>query len=235
MIIRHGNEYTFIENTGARTGMDDETTSVMLVDDHPIIRHSMTNLLEMEPDLKVCCQAEGAAPAVKAFNECHPDLAIIDLNLKEGSGLELIKTIHSMDPNVRILVLSHYDEDLYAERSLSAGAQGFVNKQEAPGEIIKAIRTVMAGGIYVSDAIKDRMFERGTEASSNGGIETLSDREMEVFEMIGQGVSTKGISDSLYISVKTVETHRDHIRTKLGLKSGRDVAVFAIRWAVENS
>lgn len=215
--------------------MDIQKIRVMLVDDHPMIRQGLTNLLEMESDLEVCCEAEGAASAISAFSNFHPDLLIIDLSLKEGSGLELIKAIRSMDPGVKMLVLSHFDEELYAERVLAAGAGGYVNKQEASSEIVGAIRKVMGGNTYISARMEERMLERGHAASSERGLQTLSDREMEVFELIGQGIGTKEIADRLYISTKTVETHRDHIRIKLGLKSGRNVTVFAVHWSVNNS
>ena len=215
--------------------MNDGKTRVMLVDDHPMVRQGLATLLEMEHDLEICCEAEGAAEAVNALSKSNPDLAIVDLSLKEGSGLELIKAIRARNPEIVILVLSHYDEALFAERVLAAGARGYVNKQEAPKEIVGAIRKVLAGGAYLSKQTEERLIQKGPSASSRNGVEALSDREMDVFELIGEGLGTKEIADKLCISGKTVETHRDHIRTKLGLNSGREVALHAVRWSVENS
>lgn len=215
--------------------MLNQKSRVMLVDDHPMMRQGLANLLGAEFDMEVCCEAEGAAQALSEFNESKPDLVIVDLGLKEGSGLELIKTLRKNQRGFKILVLSHYDDILYAERALSAGAQGYLNKQEPPSEVLAAIRKVLSGETYLSQTMEDRLAVREPGSRTGNGVESLTDREMQVFELIGQGLSNKEIAEKLYISIKTVETHRDHIRAKFSLDSGRELNRRAVQWAVENS
>jgi DNA-binding NarL/FixJ family response regulator len=205
---------------------------VMLVDDHPVMREGLAQLINHEPDLTICGEYEDAAHAFAAISVLNPDLAIVDLSLKSSSGLELVKNSRASHPNLRILVLSMYDETLYAERALRAGAAGYIMKQEAVEKILGAIRQVLGGGVYLSEKMGSRLMRQwvGGKASETGSsMERLSDRELEVFGLIGQGKSTRQIAGHLRLSVKTIETHRAHIKEKLNLKDANELVHAAIR------
>ena len=212
---------------------------VMIVDDHPVVRQGLRLLLEREPDLAVVAEAEGVTEAFTRFKEVRPDLVIIDLSLKDGSGIELIKEIHASDPDTHMLVSSMHDESLFAERVLRAGAKGFISKQEATASIVEAARQVLGGRVYLSPSMSDQMLHRlvsnDDDAVDKSPIESLSDRELEVFEMIGQGLTTRQIAAKLDLSPKTVETYRENIKSKLSLANGTALTRHAVQWLLENT
>lgn len=209
---------------------------ILLVDDHPIVRRGLRELVAQEPDLEVCGEAEDAAEALRQLEATRPDVVIVDLTLKAGHGLELIQQIHARDARIKILVSSMHDESLFAERTLRAGALGYINKQESPDKIIDAIRRVLCGEIYLSSRMASRLLHRIAvgEPLEKHPIEKLTDRELEVFEMIGQGLSTKQIARKLGLSHKTIETHREKIKTKLNLKNSAELSRHATQWVLEN-
>jgi DNA-binding NarL/FixJ family response regulator len=205
---------------------------VMLVDDHPVMREGLAQLINHEPDLSICAQYEDAAHAFSAIPTMRPDLAIIDLSLKGSSGLELVKNSRASYPKLLILVLSMYDESLYAERVLRAGAAGYIMKQEASEKVLGAIRQVLDGGIYLSEKMGSRLMHQligGKAREAGSSLERLSDRELEVFGLIGQGKGTREIAQQLHLSVKTIESHRAHIKEKLNLKDANELVHTAIR------
>ena len=205
---------------------------IMLVDDHPVMREGLAQLINHEPDLSICGQYEDAAKAFAAIPTLSPDLAVIDLSLKGSSGLELVKNSRTSYPKVRILVLSMHDEFLYAERVLRAGAAGYIMKQEATEKILCAIRQVLGGGIYLSEKMGSKLMHQliGGKAKEGGSsLERLSDRELEVFGLIGRGKGTRQIAEHLHLSVKTIESHRAHIKEKLNLNDANELVHTAIR------
>ncbi len=209
---------------------------ILIVDDHPVVRSGLRMLIDDEPDLFVCGEAGDADEAIRALDAKHPDLVIVDLSLKGSSGLELIKRIKSRNSDSKMLVSSMFDESLYAERVLNAGALGYVSKQEAMEKVIEAIRCVLSGRVYLSAAMSDRMLHRivrDHQAPQRSSVESLSDRELQVFEMIGRGRTTAEIAAQLHLSVKTVETHREKIKAKLALKTAAELYQHAVRWVLE--
>ena len=208
-------------------------TRILIVDDHPLVRSGFAQLIGDCPDLEVCGEAGNMAEALQQIDRQKPDLAIIDLSLAGGSGLDLIERISRRDSSILMLVASMHDETLYAERVLAAGARGYVNKQEAQDDIIRAIRRVLGGKIYLSERMTERLVsgEAGND-NEKRDIDSLSNRELQVFELIGQGVSTANIAAQLHLSVKTIETHQAHIKKKLGLESAHQLNQRAIRWVM---
>ncbi len=206
---------------------------VLIVDDHPIMRQGLAQLVNNEPDMTVCGEAENAPQALDLIDKTKPDLALIDITLPGKNGLELIKDIQAMFPGLAILVISMHDESLYAERVLRAGGRGYIMKQEGGKMLLQAIRQVLEGKIYVSEKISAKILEifsgRRSE-TSNSPMERLTDREFEVFQMIGQGLATREIADHLHLSVKTVEVHRANIKEKLTLKNAPELIRYAVRW-----
>jgi len=210
-----------------------ETRTVLIVDDHPIVRQGLAQLIEQERDLHVCGQAEDAHEAMQAIRTLKPDMVIVDISLKDTSGMELIKDLKVRHADLPILTLSMHDESMYAERSLRAGARGYIMKQEATEKVITAIRRVLAGEVYVSDTVATRMVSRlaaGAGAASASPLESLSDRELEVFRLIGEGNGTRQVAEKLHLSVKTIETYRAHIKEKLGFKDANELFRAAIEW-----
>lgn len=206
---------------------------ILLVDDHPIMRHGLAQLICMEPGLEICGEAGSAADGLVAVGGLKPDLAVVDLTLPDKNGLELIKDIQAMYPSTQTIVLSMHDESLYAERALRAGARGYLMKETAAENLINAIQRVLSGAIYVSDAMASRMLEQVTGQrgkSGSTGVDQLTDRELEVLEMIGKGTPTKLIADKLKISTRTVEAHRSHIKEKLGITDGPALVRYAVQW-----
>ena len=206
---------------------------ILIVDDHPLMRKGLALTLEAEPDLVVCAQAESAEDALGTFEEIDPDMAIIDISLPGMSGLELIKHLHMLKPELGILVVSRHEETLYAERAIRAGARGYVMKLEAGKVIVKAVRRVLDGGIYVSDEINERLLmgiasRQGQMAQSP--LEVLSDRELEVFELTGRGLGTREIAERLHLSIKTVESYRARIKNKLNLSNAAELMQHAVQW-----
>jgi len=209
---------------------------VYLVDDHPIVRQGLIKLIEQESDLEVCGEAGSVSVALEEIRKLDPDVILVDISLEESNGLELIKLIDDLGLQIPMLVLSMHDESLYAEHALRAGASGYVMKQAAANTLIQAIEKVMEGEIYVSKTMSSQMlkmaFRSGSEETRTGA-ELLSLRELEVFELIGRGNSTREIADQLNLSVKTIETYRAHIKEKLHLRSGTELMQRAVHW-VEN-
>jgi DNA-binding NarL/FixJ family response regulator len=207
-------------------------TRILVVDDHPIVRLGVRQMLAAERDLEVCAEAESAEAARELAVSARPDLAIVDLSLAQGTGLELIRNLHESVRHLPVLVLSMHDETLFAERVLRAGARGYIMKQEAITGLVAAIRQILSGRIYVSEGIAQAVLERlgHQQAASDNPLAKLTDRELEVFDLIGRGVSTSAIAGQLGVSVKTIETYRSNIKTKLNLKDATDLVRFAAAW-----
>jgi len=207
-------------------------SNILIVDDHPIVRRGIAQLIEDERDLRICGEADSPEAALELLATCQPDLAIVDLTLARANGLALIKDLQSRDAKLPVLVLSMHDEALYAERVLRAGAAGYIMKQEATEHIVDAIRQVLAGRVYVSERMTARMLHRmigDKNEPTASPLDTLTTREMEVLQLLGQGLSTREIAAQLFVSVKTIETHLDHLKTKLGVDSGRQLVHYATR------
>jgi len=207
---------------------------VLLVDDHPIVRHGLCQLLRQEEDMAVAGEAGSASEALELVQKDMPDIALVDISLEDVNGIELIKTLLHRHPDLPVLVLSMHDENVYAERALRAGAKGYVMKQEASDTVVTAIRAVLSGEMYVSREIASRMLEEfvgglGGEGC-RFGVDRLSDRELEVFEWLGMGLSTSDIAAKLGLSVKTIETYRAHIKEKLKLKNATELVHHAVHW-----
>ncbi len=204
---------------------------ILVVDDHPIVRLGIRQMIAVEPRLTICGEADSANAALELARS-KPDLAVVDLSLEDGSGLELIRSLREAAPEMRVLVLSMHDEALFAERALRAGARGYVMKQEAIDSLVYAIKEVLAGRLFVSKRMSQQLLERlGHDATVVAGrLGNLTDRELEVFELIGRGLSTAAIAERLGVSVKTIETYRSNIRTKLDLKDATDLIRFAATW-----
>ena len=206
---------------------------IFIVDDHPMMREGLRLIISNEPDLEVCGEAEDAPAALQAMEKLLPDLALVDITLRSGNGLELIKDLHCLAPGVPVLIISMHDESLYAERVLRAGGRGYIMKQEGGRRMMEAIRAVLSGRVYVSEKMSARILEvfSGRRASGSGSpVESLSDRELEVFELFGGGRSTREIAELLRLSVKTVEVHRIHIKAKLGVRTAAELIREAVRW-----
>lgn len=206
----------------------------MIVDDHPIFCLGMTELINREKDLVVCGSEESAPKALKAIARRSPDLVIVDISLKESDGIELVKEISHRFPELPVLVLSMYDEALYAERALLAGARGYIMKQEATAQVVQALRKVLKGEIYASASIREKALQRLVtqhHPRQKSPIDVLTDRELEVFRLIGEGLSTSEIADRLHLSIKTIGTYRENIKTKLGLKHFTQLVKMAVFWS----
>lgn len=206
---------------------------VFVVDDHPIVRQGLVRMINGEGDLEVCGEGEDVYQSLAAIRAARPELVLLDVSLKDGDGLELLKEIKSFNPQLLVLIVSMHDEALYAERALRAGANGYIMKHSAPEEMLKAVRNVLSGAVHLSAAMGSTLLNRmvGSKKSSLLPMDRLTDRELEVFRMIGAGLSVKEIADKLIISAKTVEAHREHIKEKLNLKSSAEL----LRFAIQNS
>ena len=212
--------------------------TVLLVDDHPIVRQGLKQLLEAEDDMIVCGEAETASEALRVAGETTPELALVDLSLKDGSGLELIKDLKIRHPQIGVLVLSMHDETVYAERALRAGALGYIMKEKAPSRVIHALRTIHKGEVYLSETMAATVLKRvagGASTTSDQLVSALSDRELEVFDLIGQGLPTRDIAERLHLSAKTIETYRENIKKKLCLKNSSELLQQAIQWRQSES
>jgi len=207
---------------------------VMLVDDHPIVRHGMAMLINEEDDLMVCGESSSASETLAQIDYCQPEIAVIDVSLQGASGIDLTKSIKEQRPDLPILILSMHEENLYAERALRAGARGFVMKQEPAETVLHAIRTVLKGDVYLSERLSSKVLRALVDGPGDEperfGVDRLSDRELEVFELIGRGYSTRRIADALHLSVKTIETHRAHIKQKLKLSNATELVHRAFHW-----
>lgn len=211
---------------------------ILIVDDHPAVRDALAIHVAGENDLQVCGEAADPAEALRLVETARPDIAVIDVALKSGSGIDLIKRLRKSHENLLMIVWSMYSEELYAERALRAGARGYINKQLATRNIVQAIRDVLAGKVYLSPAMNAKLLEHhvgpARRESSLAPAEVLSDRQLDVFRLIGQGVKTSDIAARLHLSVHTVETYRERIRQKLHLKDGAELSRHAAQWEIEN-
>jgi DNA-binding NarL/FixJ family response regulator len=217
--------------------MDNAKTSVFLVDDHPLVREWLTQLIHQQPDLVVCGEAEDAPRALRMIGEIRPDVAIVDISLGQGSGIELIKNIKRVVPSVAVIVLSMHDERLYAERALRAGARGYIMKRETAKKVVVAIRQVLAGKLYMSETLAAAFAETfldGRLPTDGSPVEQLSDRELEVFQLLGRGYETRKVAESLHVSMKTVQAHCAHIKEKLRLSNAAELLREAVRWHEAN-
>ena len=208
---------------------------VLVVDDHPIVRQGLALLINREPDLTVCGEAEDARMAMQSITTTKPDILVVDISLNGPDGLDLLKDIRTRYPDLPVLILSMHDESIYAERALRAGAQGYIMKQEATEKVLVALRRILSNEIYVSERISNRMLQRYIGSPTEGrpsSIADLTDRELEVFRLIGEGHSTRQIAEQLHISVKTVESYQAHIKEKLSLRSARELVQHAIQWSI---
>lgn len=206
---------------------------ILLVDDHPVMRFGLAQLVGLEKDMEVVGEAGTAREAVAGVIRCHPDLVVVDISLPDKNGIELIKDLRALDERVQLLVVSMHDEDVYAERVLRAGARGYIMKEEAAERLVEAIRAVLAGSVFVSEKMSRRIVEL---FSGRGGgdaldpIERLTDRELEVFELLGIGLGSKEIATRIQCSPRTVDAHRAHIRRKLGFRDSKELMLNAVRW-----
>lgn len=206
---------------------------IVLIDDHPILLHGLSRLIDQEDDLVVCGAASSGREGMAQIDSLQPDLVVLDISLPEINGLQVIKSLRARKPELRILVLSMHDEALYAERALRAGARGYVMKQEAPDMILTAIRRVVKGDIWVSGAIASkllRMFAGGRDKLKRTPFQRLSDRELEVLRLLGHGQTTRHIAGRLHLSIKTIHSYREHLKSKLGLCNASELVQFAVRW-----
>jgi DNA-binding NarL/FixJ family response regulator len=210
-------------------------SKVFVVDDHPIVRQGLAVLINREQDLVVCGEAEDAQSAMQSFMSVRPDILVVDISLNGPDGLDLLKDVRMRHPDLPVLILSMHDESIYAERALRAGAQGYIMKQEATEKVLVALRRILSNEIYVSERIANRMLQRyiGNSTSERpSSVADLTDRELEVFRLIGEGHSTRQIAEELHISVKTVESYQAHIKEKLSLRSARELVQHAIQWSI---
>lgn len=213
-----------------------EKRRVLIVDDHPVFRHGISALINAEADLEVCGEASSSPSALEAMRQLKPDVALLDISLPGTNGIELIKLMKAEQPKLPLLVLSMHDESLYALRALRAGALGYVMKAEALTHVLTAIRKVLVGEIFVSPRLSERLIFQAiqsTDAGSGSPVDKLSDRELEVLELLGRGFGTKEVAAELHLSVKTIETHRAHIKEKLGFRDAGEMVRFAIDWVAQ--
>jgi DNA-binding NarL/FixJ family response regulator len=206
---------------------------ILVVDDHPIVRQGLALLINREPDLAVCGEAEEAMGAMQVLASARPDVLIVDISLTGPDGLDLLKNIRITHPTLPVLILSMHEESIYAERALRAGANGYIMKQEATEKVLVAVRRILSGEIYVSDRVANKMLKHyitGSGTLRNSSIADLSDRELEVFRLIGDGHGTRQIAEELHLSIKTVESYQAHIKEKLSLRSARELMQHAIQW-----
>jgi DNA-binding NarL/FixJ family response regulator len=218
--------------------MNNPKSRILIVDDHPAVREALALRIGRQEDLEVCGEAADAIEAMRVAEATHPDVAVVDITLKDSSGIELLKRIRAHLPSVRVLIWSMHNQWLYAERALRAGAYGYVNKDQATDTIVDAIRSVLAGKVYLTDSVAQRILHRAIGAnagpSQHARIATLTNRELEVLRLVGQGIKTAEIAARMRLSVKTIETYRDRIRRKLELDNGTELTHYATLWVLEN-
>jgi DNA-binding NarL/FixJ family response regulator len=220
-----------------RTILPQNGARIFLIDDYPIIRYSLRQLLTEEKGFDVVGEAAGAADALSGIRATHPQLVVTDVSMSEGDGMNLIKEIHTMWPNIKILIVSRHNDPTHAERALRAGANGYVTKEQATERIEEAVRSLLRDQIYLSPDLSDSLMQRALQ-SRNGlqsnPIDLLSDRELQVFELLGEGLSTRETSERLSLSIKTIETYRDNIKRKFSLRTGTELTHRAITWKMEH-
>ncbi len=218
--------------------VQDGPSRVLLVDDHAVVRHGLALLINNERDLTVCGEASDAGSALKTAEKLQPDLVVVDIALGDTDGIELIKQMHARWPTTRVLALSMHSENLYAERALQAGANGYLMKEEAPQEFLRALRQILSGEVFVSRQLEKRWLQRMRSGSHNldrTPVETLSDRELAVLQLIGDGHPSREIAESLHLSIKTVQSHQEHIKQKLELANATELVRFATLWVHRES
>jgi DNA-binding NarL/FixJ family response regulator len=209
--------------------------NVLIVDDHPLLRQGLALLINQQEDMQVCGEAEEAQTVMQAIAKRRPDIMILDISLNGPDGLELLKQIRTLDPDLPVLILSMHDEAIYAERALRARANGYIMKQEAAEKVLVAVRRILNGELYLSDRMSNKLLQQyigGAPSILQSRISSLSDRELEVFRLIGEGRATREIAEELHLSVKTVETYQAHIKEKLVLRSARELIQHAIQWKI---
>lgn len=211
-------------------------SKILIVDDHPSVREGLALRISLHPDLEVCGEADSENEAYELVKDLRPDLVLVDISLRSGHGLDLIKRIKSLDAEVRMLVISGFQESLYAERAVRAGALGYLNKQESNEKMIEAIRTVLSGEYFLSSEMKRRLISQAVKASgaTKSPIEQLTDRELQVFRMIGEGLSSSTIANRLFLSIHTIDSHRENIKRKLSINSAAELSRAAVQWLLEN-
>jgi DNA-binding NarL/FixJ family response regulator len=226
-----------MESSTAKTALPakgkKDATRVVIVDDHPLLRKGVGQLIDQEKDLMVVGEAEDANKAITIIENANPDVALIDITLQGTSGIELLKNLKARFPKLKMLVLSMHDESVYAHRALRAGASGYIMKQEGPEKVLTALRKVLRGEVYLSERLGNRMLHtlvNGHTPLPSSPVEELSDRELEVFNLIGQGHGTRPIAEKLHLSIKTIESHRAHIKEKLNLQNATELVHHAIQW-----
>jgi len=221
-----------------KSQLGSQPAKILIVDDHPLLRRGLAEIIATKPGLTPCGEAAGAAEAFTEIEKSSPDLVLIDLSLEEGSGLALIKEIKARFSNVKMLVYSMHDETLFAERALHAGASGYVRKQEKTETVLEAIQHVLQGNVYLSDTMTRRMLNKHVGAEyepSDDKISQLSDRELQVFEMIGEGLGTRQVAEKLHLSIKTIESYRESIKRKLDLGTSNELTRHAVQWLLERT
>ena len=224
-------------NIAGQTHLASKRT-VFVVDDHPLLRQGLALLINQQQDLDVCGEAEEAHAAMQAIARKIPDILIVDISLNGPDGLELLKNIRASYPDLPVLILSMHDEAIYAERALRARANGYIMKQEATEKVLVAVRRILNGEVYLSDRMANKLLQQyigGAPAAIQSRISALSDRELEVFCLIGEGRGTREIAEELHLSIKTVETYQAHIKEKLNLHSGRELIQHAVQWKIEKT
>jgi len=217
--------------------MNENKYGILIVDDHPLVRSGLSAVLQSEPNLRICCEAESMTEALQLVEKLTPDLVIIDLSLKDGDGLELVKRLKKKHPRLKMLVCSVFDESLFARRALTAGAMGYISKKEATKRIIEAVRSVLRGEFFVSDEMIQQTLQDLAKQGQqpHDFLTTLSDREWQVYRLIGSGVSNAQIAEQLHISVKTVENHKETLKKKLNLASAKDLTRHAMQWLMNEA
>lgn len=211
---------------------------VLIVDDHPIVRQGLVQLINQESELTVCGEASDIVSALQSVKEDNPDIAVIDIALGRDSGVRLIEDLHEQYPDLLMLALSMHDETLYAERCLKAGAKGYIMKKEPPENVVTALKKVLNGEIYVSADLSVKLLQKFVAKKSglhSSPIDFLSNRELEVFQLIGQGLKTRAIAEQLNLSIKTIETYIEHIKKKMHLKDSRSLFLHAVQWCMNES
>lgn len=208
---------------------------ILIVDDHPIVRNGLRQLIEPEKDFDICGEAGTSSEARSMIERYHPQLVLLDIAIEGSNGIEFTKWLKEVHPEIAVLIISMHDENLYAERALKAGASGYIMKQEAPDAVLTAIRRVLSGGLYVSPRISENIIRGLSQPAERDtgrrGLESLSDRELEVYELVGKGCRTSDIAEKLCLSIKTIEAHRAHIKQKLKLRNSSELVRHAVRWA----
>lgn len=226
------------ENAKSQASALTRKKTVFVVDDHPLLRQGLAMMINREPDLEVCGEAEEALAAMRAIAASTPDILIADISLNGPDGLDLLKNIRTLYPDLPVLILSMHDESIYAERALRARANGYIMKQEATEKVLIAVRRILDGEIYLSNRMANKLLQQymsGQALEMDSRLAALSDRELEVFRMIGEGLGTRQIAEGLHLSMKTVESYQAHLKEKLSLRTGRELMQYAIQWKISET